>query len=123
MEELLGEQRERSFDVLVEDLEVDHHVLVPRVRVVLAAELARAPVERELVEAVGALEKHVLRHVGKARVATIGARTGADRDRYRRERTRHRIVEDRQIAVSQASRIREAPRHPHVARSTVPCRG
>ena len=56
-----------SLDVVVEDLEVDHHVLVARVGVVLAAELAGSAVERQLIEAARALEEHVLRHVREAR--------------------------------------------------------
>ena len=99
LEELLGEEPERRLDVLVEDLEVQHHVLVAGVGVVLAAELARPPVERQLVEA---------RVPWKSMCSAMWARPGwrpSAREPARiaigdrRQRTRHRIVEHRQVAV------------------------
>src|SRR5262249_49553317 len=95
VEELLSEQRERLLDVVVEDLEVERHVLVAGVGVVLAAEIARAPVERRLVVPARALEEHVLRHVRDSRMLAVEARAGLDGPRDRGRRGGGRVGEHR----------------------------
>src|SRR5579885_1436753 len=111
VEELLGEQRERVLDVLVEDLEVDRDVLVARVGIVLAAELARAAVERGLVAPTRALEAHVLGQVRDPGMRPVVAGAGAHRDRDRAERAGHGIVQHQQVAEPQAVRLAERARH------------
>ena len=111
VEALLGEERERLLDVVVEDLEVQRHVLVARVGIVLAAELAGAAVERGLVELARALKEHVLRHVGDAGVRAVEARAGAHRERDGGERARHGIVEHPERPVPEARGLTQPPAH------------
>ena len=81
------------------------------VGVVLAAELARTPVERRLVEPVRALEEHVLGHVGEAGQRAVEARAGADDERDRRERSGDVLVEDGERAVREAPGLAEPRAH------------
>src|SRR5262245_55346941 len=119
-EELVGQQVERVVDVLVEDLEVERHVVVAGVGVVLAAELAGPPVDGELVETARALEQHVLRHVGQARMPAVVAGAHRDDDADGRERPRHGGVQHGQIAMPEAGRLPERGwgHHPNMSGST-----
>ena len=110
-EALLGEEGQGLLDVVVEDLEVERDVLVAGVGVVLAAELAGAAVERRLIEATRALEEHVLGHVGDAGMGAVEARPRTDDESDRGERTGHRVVEEREGAVTQTTGLAKTCGH------------
>src|SRR5437773_4394726 len=110
-EALLGEEGQGLLDVVVEDLEVERDVLVAGVGVVLAAELAGAAVERRLIEATRALEEHVLGHVGDAGMGAVEARPRTDDESDRGERTGHRVVEEREDAVTQTTGLAKTCGH------------
>ena len=93
VEELLGEQAERLLDVRVEHLEVERHVLVAGVGVVLASEVAGKTVDPRLIVRPRALEQHVLGDVRDAGVRAVEARAGTDGDGDRRERTGRGLVQ------------------------------
>jgi len=111
VEALLGEQRERLLHVVVEDLEVEGHVLVARVRIVLTAELGRAAVERHLIQPARTLEEHVLGHVSDARMPAVEAGARAHHEGDRGERPRNGIVEHDEGPVTQAVGLAEASGH------------